>query len=397
MSWLEKRKKYRLRDKMDGKIFTVERDLGTWQIPAEDAQTAYEKAVRYGFVPDRKSKKNMVAVRAFLQAKEKGTDPKSAAQAVPIEVMCDVYLKNHGPSLKGGFSLHYHSNYYKLMCRLNKIKRAWAGKQSDGITTLDVRDFLATFRTVGSRMKYLRTITNMFKLIPLWNLEEGILDPKIKTPTFNPGPKWRAQMQPGEKRELPDTRVLSVEEWDHFKKHLKLRTFQICEMALNRFLRQADIKALCDKNDHTDVLQGIQQKTGDRYKVPKLSRHPMSYDFTNFRTDFAEAQVKAGMWYPTNHPLHFTFRSLRRTGATWAWRETRDLVSIQKMLGHRSIETTRLYLGIDESDILKIAGVMDRLSGRNRDVRSTRFGSAGGDKTGKSKRGVYKVHPLGKD
>jgi integrase len=105
---------------------------------------------------------------------------------------------------------------------------------------------------------------------------------------------------------------------------------------------------------------------------------PTRYDFTNFKREFHAAQVAVGMDYPTGHPLHFTIKDLRRTGATWAWRETKDLASISAMLGHKNWSTTKRYLHITDADTAKIAAVMDRLSNKALRERATSFqGSTG--------------------
>lgn len=60
--------------------------------------------------------------------------------------------------------------------------------------------------------------------------------------------------------------------------------------------------------------------------------------------------------------MHFSVRDLRRTGATWAYQKTKDLVGISKMLGHTKISTTIRYLNIDETDKNRIAQVVDEMA-----------------------------------
>ncbi len=93
-----------------------------------------------------------------------------------------------------------------------------------------------------------------------------------------------------------------------------------------------------------------------------MSNQPTSYDFTNFKREFKAALVAAGMDYPVEHPLHFTVRDLRRTGATWAYHKTKDLRSIQKMLGHTKMSTTERYLNVSEENLHRIAQVVDEIA-----------------------------------
>jgi len=281
---------------------------------------------------------------------------------MPIEEACDTYLAIHGPSLKGGVSEASRSNYRLLRCELGIIKKAWAGRFFDTITKFDVRDFLKRFRTVGTTMKYLGIITTMFKSFEEWNEEGNILKIKVKIPMRNPGTKWRREMKSHQKKELPRTRVLSPEEWSKFKIHLKPRTREICEIALRRFLRLADIRQISHMMIKGEIIEGVQQKTGEKFTIPTLSDQPTSYDFTNFKKEFRAAQVAAEMEFPVSHPMHFTVRDLRRTGATWAYQKTKDVVGISKMLGHTKITTTIRYLNIDEAAKISIAQAVDEMA-----------------------------------
>lgn len=280
-----------------------------------------------------------------------------------VDEACDTYLQLHGPSLKK------HSDgprskqpVYNLECSLAVIKKAWSGKFWDSLNYLDMRDFLTQFKTVATRMRYLTLLAHIFKSFGKWNRSATILKNKVKLPNGNPASEWRSEMKASEKRELPLQRVLSIEEWSKFKVHLSDRSREICEIALRRFLRMSDIKQISKASIRGEVIEGLQAKTGEPFKVPTLGTQPLSYDFTNFRREFHNAQVNAGMDYPKTHLLHFTVRDLRRTGATWAYRKTKDLVGISKMLGHTQITTTIRYLNIDDTDRANIARVMDEIT-----------------------------------
>jgi integrase len=328
MAWLEKRKKYRIRDWVDGKKVTVVPDVGIWKEIAQKRLTEYREKHANGGKP-------------------------FSARSLTMPRACDVFFAKHSPSLKP-------STAYDMKCRLDVIKRLWETKILDGITEYDVRDLLLRFKTTGTRLKYLRTLTTLFKLFIRNNKKEGkILDYMVNAPAENPASEWRREMEPHEKKELPKKRVLSPQEWHTFRPALTRRAGAICEIALGRFLRRGDIKQICRQNIRGDMIEGVQTKTGEPYIVPVLEKQPIKYDFTNFRKEFQQAQIKAGMNHQRDCPLHFTMRDLRRTGATWYYNETKDLVGVSKMLGHTNLQTTRRYLNIDETDLRAIARVMD--------------------------------------
>ena len=58
-------------------------------------------------------------------------------------------------------------------------------------------------------------------------------------------------------------------------------------------------------------------------------------------------------------PAFYGTHSLRRTKATLIYRRTGNLRAVQLLLGHRKIESTVRYLGIEGDDALSIAGQVD--------------------------------------
>jgi integrase len=58
-------------------------------------------------------------------------------------------------------------------------------------------------------------------------------------------------------------------------------------------------------------------------------------------------------------PHNFGTHSLRRTKATLIYRRTGNLRAVQLLLGHRKIESTARYLGIEVHDALTIAEQVD--------------------------------------
>jgi len=369
VAWIDKRKNYRLRDRIGGKNVTIVRNLGVWKGAADNWLVEYKKALAQGFTF---TPPIVVAdIENFLKARRDGLDAPDMARRIPMEEMVDLYVQHHGPSVKGFKEYHEakanghgksRTAYYGFCCQMNQIKRWWAGKMSDEISKLDVRDVLAGYTSVGSHMKLLGRIGRLFRAFAEWNEEGNILPFKVRLPAHNPATKWRKEMKPAQKRELPDTRVLSPEEWTHFRKFLKSRTLAICEIALKRFLRIADIRKISQLKIVQGQIRGLQEKTGEAFSVPVLAEQPTGYDFTNFKREFHAAQVAAGMDWPADHPLHFSVKDLRRTGATWAYIETKDLVGVSEMLGHRNIKTTIRYLNITHADKARIARAVDKIA-----------------------------------
>ncbi len=293
-------------------------------------------------------------------------NPTAPVLAAPRQLLfdeaCTIYLRIHGPSHKGGVSKDTRSPYAQVQYRLKLHRRAWRGRFLDSITKYDVRDFLKRYNSVGTIMRHLNTLTKLFNSFDEWNRDGNILEFPVTLPPYNPATAWRKSMKSSEKKELPRQRVLSPQEWQKLKAHLPPRALAICNIALRRFLRLGDIKRISSYTVKGLMLEGTQGKTEERFTVPIMSEQPDSYDFTNFRREWEMALIASGLNYPEDHPLHVMPRDLRRTGATWAYGRTKDLRSIQKMLGHRNLSTTERYLHVSDANLQGIAKVVDEMA-----------------------------------
>ena len=54
-------------------------------------------------------------------------------------------------------------------------------------------------------------------------------------------------------------------------------------------------------------------------------------------------------------PQDYGTHSLRRTKATLIYRRTKNLRAVQLLLGHRKLESTVRYLGVEVEDALEIS------------------------------------------
>jgi hypothetical protein len=376
MSYIEKvGDRWRLRDRVDGKLLTIVPNLGIWKAHAKKTQDSYDeiKAQGHKITPPVKAE--------IIHDMKRGLDEGKgySGRRILVTELCYLHLKHYGPSLKGGTSDDPKSRYHALSLALKRLcrtpseqslegepVRTWGELYVDEVNLFHVRDLLAPMKTVGTRLRCLGCYGAMFNAVAEWNELGNILPYEVRLPKYNPFTQWRKKMKPEEKKEHPDKRVLTKEEWDCFKVHLTARSREICEVALRRLLRKSDIRNLSSKseiqNDNKVYLHGSQQKTGLRFFIPSLANAPQKYDFTNFRRDFANAQKAAKMDWPPEDPRHFSVKDLRRTGATWLFRETKDIEGISRLLGHSKLSTTRAYLNVDEHDLNLLASTLDRIA-----------------------------------
>jgi len=55
---------------------------------------------------------------------------------------------------------------------------------------------------------------------------------------------------------------------------------------------------------------------------------------------------------------HLTPHNLRRSGAKTLFKQTRDINALRKILGHKSVETTQIYIGYDNDDTQEVYNKM---------------------------------------
>ena len=94
---------------------------------------------------------------------------------------------------------------------------------------------------------------------------------------------------------------------------------------------------------------GARTRMDARSPPPPL--HPFSWQYARLVSEWI---ASIGL-----DPHVFGTHSLRRTKATLIYRRTGNLRAVQLLLGHRKIESTIRYLGIEVDDALAIAEQVD--------------------------------------
>ncbi len=86
----------------------------------------------------------------------------------------------------------------------------------------------------------------------------------------------------------------------------------------------------------------------EQYLIP-LSRDGRLVPMSNSgaRAAIAATAIRAGV--PGPHGIPVSSHDLRATFATEVHNRTRDIVLVQKLLGHASVTTTQVYIGVDEA------------------------------------------------
>jgi integrase len=110
--------------------------------------------------------------------------------------------------------------------------------------------------------------------------------------------------------------------------------------------------------------------------VQHKTREPVRFELTEQTREAIAAWIKeaglapADYLFPTRHyarmvkrwvalmgadPQEYGTHSLRRTKATLIYRQTKNLRAVQLLLGHRKIESTVKYLGVEVDDALDMS------------------------------------------
>lgn len=178
-------------------------------------------------------------------------------------------------------------------------------------------------------------------------------------PTVNPGEQVKKPSEFKYRR----NRIVTPEEFFKFCDFAHPRVRLICTLAVITMLRRKDLQVFGDANFNQalEYISGQQSKTGDPYNIPAASivkivcagvPYKLKVEFTNFRRLFERARKDSG--------IYFQFRDLRKSGATHLLLEGIDIRTIQKLLGHKSLETTETYLQPPATHLKEAIKVLER-------------------------------------
>jgi integrase len=113
------------------------------------------------------------------------------------------------------------------------------------------------------------------------------------------------------------------------------------------------------------VVVNLSERT--REAILTLIAHQMKYrdDYLFTRHDAPHGRhlsemalrtlVKSWAMIANLDPRRYSGHSLRRTRAAFIYRETRDIKTVQELLGHSSVTHTGLYLGVDTQTAAAVA------------------------------------------
>lgn len=169
---------------------------------------------------------------------------------------------------------------------------------------------------------------------------------QLQLPPDNPGQLVPKEDETRYQRNI----VITPEMFRKFCDYAHPEVRRACTLAILTLQRRKDIRLLTDDNFNRafDAISGTQSKTGNPYNVPttlsvrvifnqaKMEGRNYICDFTNWRRLFDRAKRESG--------IYFQFRDLRRSGATDLLLQGFDVVTVQRLLGHSSLDMTMTYL-----------------------------------------------------
>ena len=162
---------------------------------------------------------------------------------------------------------------------------------------------------------------------------------------------------------------------------LQVRDLALFNLAIDSKLRSCDLVKIRVKDvTHSTTISKramvMQQKTGQpvKFEITEQTRDSISnwinhadlksYDYlfksrNRFSSHISTRQYarRVNVWLRDIglDPAEYGTHSLRRTKASLIYRRTKNLRAVQILLGHRKIESTVRYLGIEVDDALELA------------------------------------------
>jgi integrase len=198
-------------------------------------------------------------------------------------------------------------------------------------------------------------------------------------PTRLPRAPWNKGKLVGQKPPLKLAEIWTVR--TRLQMARKTRDLALFDLAIDSKLRGCDLVSLrvrdIARGDHVLARASIvQHKTHSpvRFELTEQTRDalrawieqaclsPADYLFPSRQSASAHLStrqyarlVKQWIALMGEDPAEYGTHSLRRTKATLIYRKTKNLRAVQLLLGHRKIESTVRYLGIEVDDALEMA------------------------------------------
>lgn len=200
-----------------------------------------------------------------------------------------------------------------------------------------------------------------------------------RTVSFNPKCKpWNKGKSVGQKRPFkqPDVEAIRAA----LESESRIRELAMFNLAIDSKLRASDLV----KMKVEDI--SIRGRVRDRaLVVQKKTGKPVQFEIVQKTQNALEkwiqvAKLERGYLFPSKRradqpvttrtyarivdgwarlaglePSLYGTHTLRRTKATFLYRQTRNLRAVQLLLGHKSIENTVRYLGVDMDDALELS------------------------------------------
>jgi integrase len=140
------------------------------------------------------------------------------------------------------------------------------------------------------------------------------------------------------------------------------KTAAYCQILLETGARAGEISALTwDDIDFEQRTVNIVAEKGSMPRLPKLSQKALDMlanlrkskkPFANaddMRSNFHMQRIRIAKKLGKPEILKVHFHSFRHFKATMAYHQTKDLIHVQELLGHKNIEITRSYIYIEKS------------------------------------------------
>ena len=288
-------------------------------------------------------------LRVLLDMRTNKLDLSPTAREASIEQGCDAFMQLHGNKIAS-------KGLYKAV--FERICADWSGRTLSSITFKDVEayceDRILEGMAEASVNREHRCITALFHALKRWVARKEVHP--IILPETNPS----SLVPLFSEEDYVRTRVLSREEYDRLLHCSTSRVKAIIQAAVYSLLRLKDLKHISGGrlNDEAQIYSLTQAKTGKTvwFNIDQQDYRAIlgSLDFTNFRKEFQAGVAKS-------HIENFTFRDLRRTGATWLYKETGDKKLVSDRLGHTTVAMTEKYLGIQSEDRTRASSIMKSL------------------------------------